>query len=168
MHKQQKTSAMKTKNLYERKKNKKVNYLISVLLIGFLFLFSCNRTNNSDPDLPPPPQPEIGITEPATKDVVEIMPEFPGGDTALVKYILDNTKYPPDAKEKSIQGQVVIRFCISAEGAISQISVLKGVDPALDAEAIRVVSTLPAFKPGMDGGKKVPVWYMLPITFSLK
>ena len=100
--------------------------------------------------------------------VVEEMPMFPGGDAALLKYIAENTHYPEVAKENNIQGRVIIRFCVTAKGGVSQISVLKGVAPELDAEAIRVVKTLPAFKPGRQGGKAVPVWYMVPITFTLK
>jgi periplasmic protein TonB len=100
--------------------------------------------------------------------VVEEMPMFPGGDAALLKYIGEHTTYPDVAKENNIQGRVIVRFCVTAKGGVSQVSVLKGVDPELDAEAIRVVNTLPAFKPGKQGGKPVPVWYMVPITYTLK
>jgi protein TonB len=100
--------------------------------------------------------------------VVEEMPMFPGGDPALLKYIAENTVYPEIAKENNIQGRVIVRFCVTAKGGVSQVSVLKGVDPELDKEAIRVVTTLPPFKPGKQGGKPVPVWYMVPITFTLK
>lgn len=100
--------------------------------------------------------------------VVEEMPSFPGGDAALLKYIGEHTNYPEVAKENNIQGRVIVRFCVTAKGGVSQVSVLKGVDPELDKEAMRVVTTLPAFKPGKQGGKPVPVWYMVPITFTLK
>jgi len=100
--------------------------------------------------------------------IVEEMPAFPGGDTELLKYIAANTVYPEVAKENNIQGKVIIRFCVTSKGGVSQVSVLKGVDPELDKEAIRVVNTLPTFKPGKQGGKPVPVWYMVPITFTLK
>jgi protein TonB len=100
--------------------------------------------------------------------VVEEMPMFPGGDAELLKYIGANTVYPDIAKENNIQGRVIVRFCVTAKGGVSQVSILKGVDPELDKEAIRVVNTLPAFKPGKQGGKPVPVWYMVPITFTLK
>ncbi len=100
--------------------------------------------------------------------VVEEMPSFPGGDAALLKWIGEHTNYPEVAKENNIQGRVIVRFCVTAKGGVSQVSVLKGVDPELDKEAIRVVQTLPAFKPGKQGGKPVPVWYMVPITFTLK
>jgi protein TonB len=107
-------------------------------------------------------------TEATVFVVVEEMPMFPGGDTELLKYISEHTNYPEVAKENNIQGKVIIRFCVTSKGGVSQVSVLKGVDPELDAEAIRVVNTLPAFKPGKQGGKPVPVWYMVPITFTLK
>ena len=100
--------------------------------------------------------------------VVEEMPMFPGGDTELLKYIGANTVYPEVAKENNIQGRVIVRFCVTSKGGVSQVSILKGVDPELDKEAIRVVNTLPTFKPGKQGGKPVPVWYMVPITFTLK
>jgi protein TonB len=100
--------------------------------------------------------------------VVEEMPMFPGGDSELLKFIAEHTNYPEIAKENNIQGRVIIRFCVTSKGGVSQVSILKGVDPELDAEAIRVVNTLPVFKPGKQGGKPVPVWYMVPITFTLK
>ncbi|MGD0755621.1 MAG: energy transducer TonB, partial [Bacteroidales bacterium] len=71
-------------------------------------------------------------------------------------------------KENNIQGKVIVRFCVTAKGGVNQVSVLKGVDPELDKEAMRVVTTLPPFKPGKQGGKPVPVWYMVPIAFTLK
>jgi TonB family protein len=99
---------------------------------------------------------------------VEEMPLFPGGDIELLKYIGENTKYPESAAQQNIQGKVIVRFCVTPKGGISMISVLSGVSPELDAEAIRVVKSLPSFKPGMQSGKPVPVWYMVPINFTLK
>jgi protein TonB len=106
--------------------------------------------------------------EPEPFVVVEEMPMFPGGDKALLDYIGEHTQYPEIAKENNIQGKVIVRFCVTPKGGVSQVSVLKGVDPELDKEAIRVVNTLPTFKPGKQGGKPVPVWYMVPISFTLK
>jgi len=106
--------------------------------------------------------------EPEPFVVVEEMPMFPGGEPALMKYIGEHTQYPEIAKENNIQGKVIVRFCVTPKGGVSQVSVLKGVDPELDKEAMRVVTTLPAFKPGKQGGKPVPVWYMVPIAFTLK
>jgi protein TonB len=106
--------------------------------------------------------------EPEPFVVVEEMPMFPGGDIELLRYINEHTNYPDIAKENNIQGRVIVRFCVTSKGLVNQVSVLKGVDPELDAEAVRVVSSLPTFKPGKQGGKPVPVWYMVPITFTLK
>ena len=100
--------------------------------------------------------------------VVEEMPMFPGGDAAIQKYIGDNVVYPEVAKENNIQGRVIVKFCVTPKGGVDQVSVLKGVDPELDAEVVRVVKTLPKFKPGKQGGKPVPVWYTIPINFQLK
>ncbi|HKK40862.1 MAG TPA: energy transducer TonB [Bacteroidales bacterium] len=98
---------------------------------------------------------------------VEEDPSFPGGEAALYKYISEHINYPEVARENNIQGKIIVRFCVTPTGGISQVSVLKGVDPELDAEAIRVVKTLPPFKPGKQGGKPVPVWYVMPIRFQL-
>jgi periplasmic protein TonB len=106
--------------------------------------------------------------EPEPFVVVEEMPMFPGGDAALLSYINANTVYPEVAKENNIQGRVIVRFCVTSKGTVSQVSILKGVDPELDKEAMRVVNTLPAFKPGKQGGKAVPVWFSVPITYTLK
>jgi len=100
--------------------------------------------------------------------VVEEMPAFPGGDAALLKYLFENAVYPELAKENNIQGRVILKFCVTPTGGVSMITVLKGVDPELDKEAIRVVSTLPAFRPGKQGGKPVPVWFQAYINFQLK
>jgi protein TonB len=107
-------------------------------------------------------------TEQEPFTVVEEMPMFPGGDEALLKYVLENTIYPKLAMENNIQGRVIVRFCVTPKGGVDQISIFKGVDPELDAEAIRVVKTLPLFKPGKQGGKPVPVWFILPINYQLK
>jgi TonB family protein len=131
------------------------------------------------PPPPPPPASELNGNTRVVKEetdraeekpfvVVEEMPMFPGGDPELLKYISENTKYPDAAKNQNIQGKVIVRFCITAKGGVSLISVIKSVSPELDAEAMRVVNTLPAFQPGRQGGKAVPVWYMVPIAFTLK
>ncbi len=100
--------------------------------------------------------------------IVEEMPMFPGGISELMKYIYDHVQYPEIAKENNIQGRVTLNFCVTATGGVDRVTVLKGVDPELDAEAIRVVKSLPPFKPGKQGGKPVPVWFQLPIIFQLK
>jgi TonB family protein len=97
------------------------------------------------------------------------MAVFPGGDAGLIDFIKNNTKYPEKAKTAGTQGKVIVRFAVEPDGKVDRISILKGVDPELDMEALRVVSTMPAFeKPGIKDGKKVPVWYMVPINFRLQ
>jgi len=87
----------------------------------------------------------------------------------LVLASSENTSYPEEAKTKGIQGRVIVRFCVETDGSVNRLSVLKGVDPLLDSEALRVVGTMPKFeKAGHQGGKAVPVWYMVPITFKLE
>lgn len=98
---------------------------------------------------------------------VQEMPEFQGGEARMYKYISEQTRYPLIAYENNIQGKVFVRFCVTAEGTVEQVSILKGVDPDLDAEAMRVVKTFPPFKPGKQDGKPVPVWFIVPITFQI-
>ena len=107
------------------------------------------------------PEPEIFYR-------VEEMPMYPGGNSELLKYIAEHVIYPEVARENNIQGRVIVKFCVTSSGGIDQISILKGIDPELDAEVLRVLKTLPAFKPGLQGGKPVPVWYTAPINFKLK
>lgn len=99
---------------------------------------------------------------------VQEMPVPKGGIEGLYRYIARNTFYPPIAREYNIEGIVFVRFCVSSIGAVEQVSVLKGVSPELDAEAIRVVKTFPAFTPGKQEGKPVPVWFSCPIIFKLQ
>lgn len=99
--------------------------------------------------------------------VVEKMPMYPGGDAEMLKYISNNAKYPEAAKADKAEGRVIVRFMVTAYGNAEEVSVLKGVHPLLDAEAVRVVSTLSGFEPGMQGGKPVNVWYMVPINFVM-
>lgn len=100
--------------------------------------------------------------------VVEEMPMFPGGDAELLKYIGANTIYPEVAKKNNIQGRVIVRFCVTSKGSVSKVNILKGVNPELDKEAIRVVNTLPAFKPGKQNGMPVDVDYMVPVEFKIQ
>ncbi len=131
-------------------------------------LSSESKSELRAPPPPPPPPTQSSESEEVPFVVVEEMPMFPGGDRALLDYISENTIYPEASKAQNIQGRVIIRFCVTAKGGVSLVSVIKGVAPELDAEAVRVVKTLPTFNPGKQGGKPVPVWYMVPITFTLK
>jgi len=100
--------------------------------------------------------------------IVEDMPEFPGGDLALRKYIATNVKYPVIAQENGIQGKVYVTFVVSKTGKVTNASIARGVDPSLDKEAIRVVNSLPTWKPGKQRGKPVNVSYTVPINFQLQ
>ena len=101
-------------------------------------------------------------------EVVEQMPEFPdGGMAGLMEYFKKNLRYPEEAKKAGMQGRVVVQFLINKNGAISDASVLRSVDPALDAEAVRLVNSMPKWKPGMQKGKAVTVKYTVPVLFKL-
>ena len=99
--------------------------------------------------------------------IVDKMPEFPGGEKALLNYISENIVYPQSAKDKNISGRVFVSFVIEKDGSVSDVKVMRGIDKECDAEAIRVVKAMPKWKPGMDDGKPVKVSYMLPVNFKL-
>ncbi|MDR1882210.1 MAG: M56 family metallopeptidase [Prevotella sp.] len=98
---------------------------------------------------------------------VEQMPSFPGGETALYKFIYDNLKYPPAAQESGIQGRVILCFVVKSTGKISDVEIIRGVDPEMDREAVRVVQAMPAWTPGKQNGKAVDVYFTLPVVFKL-
>lgn len=99
--------------------------------------------------------------------VVEHMPEYPGGVNACVNFIKENLRYPAEAAAKGIQGRVIVQVVVTDEGAIENAKIVRSVDPALDAEAIRVIKLMPKWKPGIHQGKAVSVKYTLPVTFDL-
>ena len=109
--------------------------------------------------------------EPVKEEIftaVEQMPQFPGGEGELLKYISTHIKYPTMAAENNIQGRVVVKFVVQKDGKVGEVVVLRGKDPDLDKEAVRVVKTLPNFIPGKMNGQAVSVWYTLPINFKLQ
>ena len=99
--------------------------------------------------------------------VVENMPEFPGGDLGLMKFIQKNVRYPAIAKEYNITGKVYVSFIVDKQGNVTNVKIVRGVDKNLDAEAKRVVSSLPKYKPGKQRGKPVRVMFTIPINFTL-
>ncbi|MDR0824186.1 MAG: energy transducer TonB, partial [Prevotella sp.] len=99
---------------------------------------------------------------------VEQMPSFPGGEAEMQRFLGNNVKYPVAAQAAGIQGRVVVRFIVGATGEISDVRVIRGVDPELDKEAVRVIKAMPKWKPGKQGGKAVNVYFTLPISFRLK
>ena len=101
--------------------------------------------------------------------VVEKMPEFPGGQQALFKYLSENVKYPVIAQENGIQGRVICQFVVNRDGSIVDVEVVRsGGDPSLDKEAIRVIKSMPKWKPGKQRGKAVRVKYTVPVNFKLQ
>ena len=126
-----------------------------------------NNTTISSNDL------KVKITFPTEdKDSVynqpEVMPEFPGGMDAMMKYLSENIKYPEQAKEKNTQGRVLVTFVVEKNGSISNVKVVKGIGNGCDEEAVRVISAMPKWKPGMQNGKKVRVSFAIPISFKLQ
>ena len=99
---------------------------------------------------------------------VEQMPQFPGGEAELMKYVANHITYPTMAAENNIQGRVVVKFVVKKDGSVGEVQVLRGKDPDLDKEAVRVVRTLPKFIPGKMNGQAVSVWFTLPINFKLQ
>ena len=101
-------------------------------------------------------------------DVVEQMPEFPGGMEALFKYMAENMKYPEDAKKQQVEGRVLVQFIVETDGSVSNTEVLMRVFPSLDAEAVRVISGMPKWIPGKQNGKVVRVEYTIPVSCRFK
>lgn len=116
----------------------------------------------------PPEDEDEGIVEAEIFTVVESMPEFPGGMGELMRYLATNIKYPPLAKESGIQGRVFINFVVEPNGSISNVKVLRGIGGGCDEEAVRVVESMPNWKPGKQRGKNVRVSYNLPVKFTLQ
>ncbi|MBQ3363689.1 MAG: energy transducer TonB [Muribaculaceae bacterium] len=99
---------------------------------------------------------------------VEQMPQFPGGEAALMKYLQSHINYPPMAAENNVQGRVVVQFVVDKTGKVGEVKVVRSVDKDLDKEAVRVCKSLPKFTPGRQNGQAVSVWYTLPVTFKLQ
>ncbi len=99
---------------------------------------------------------------------VEQMPQFPGGEAALMKYLQSHINYPPMAVENGVQGRVVVQFVVDKTGKVGEVVVVRNVDKDLDKEAVRVCKSLPKFTPGRQNGQAVAVWYTLPVTFKLQ
>ena len=108
------------------------------------------------------PEPEQVFT------AVEQMPQFPGGDVALMKYLNENINYPQVAMENGVQGRVIVQFVVTKNGTIGEVKIIRSVDRDLDKEAVRLCKSLPKFIPGKMNGQAVNVWYTLPITFKLQ
>lgn len=103
-----------------------------------------------------------------TFDVVENMPQFPGGPSKLFEFLAQNVNYPTEAEKANIQGRVIATFVVEKDGSISNAKVVKSIDPSLDAEALRVINAMPNWLPGKQNGKEVRVKYTVPISFHLQ
>lgn len=135
------------------------------LLLCFVLLFAVSAVNANA---------SVGdeqsylITEDLVFEIVDEMPCYPGGQKALFQYITDNIKYPPIAKEQGIQGRVNLRFVVKTDGSVGEVEVLRGIHPALDEEAVRLIKSLPyKFTPGKKKGTPVNVLFIMPISFKL-
>jgi len=117
------------------------------------FRLDGNKAKNSDTDV---------------HDVVEVMPEFPGGEKTMISYISKNISYPKDARKEGKQGSVYLSFIVEKDGSISNVEILRGVFPSIDKEATRVIENMPKWTPGMNKGQAVRVAYRLPIKFALQ
>ena len=120
---------------------------------------------------------EVVVEQPAEKPKeaavqvfhsVEQMPQFPGGEEALLRYLSSHINYPPMAAENGVQGRVTVQFVVDKTGRVGEVKIVRSVDKELDKEAVRVCKSLPKFTPGRQNGQAVAVWYTLPVTFKLQ
>ena len=112
----------------------------------------------------------LKVTEPDENSifqVVELLPEFPGGMAELMKYLQKNLRYPQICKEQGVQGRVIVQFVVNTDSTITDVNVIKSVNPHLDEEAVRVVKAMPKWNPGKQRGELVRVRFTLPVTFRL-
>ena len=112
-------------------------------------------------------QQETTTTAEKVFDVVDEMPSFPGGQGAMMEFLSKNIKYPIEAEENGIQGRVLVKIVVKKDGMIDSPTVVKGVDPLLNKEAIRVVKTMPKWIPGKQKGEPVNVSFTVPVTFRI-
>jgi protein TonB len=127
-----------------------------------------NKFTAIDPTVLSASPKEIAKEEETIFVAAEEMPEFPGGTAALVKFLSLNIKYPAVAAETGIKGKVIVNFVVNKDGSITGAKILRSVDASLDKEALRVVNSLPRWKPGKQGGKPVRVAFSVPINFTLQ
>lgn len=133
------------------RKNVSLKVALMMLVLLFSFMTSTAQTKKND----------------MVFDVVEVMPQYPGGQIAMLKYIMENMKYPKQAMKEGIQGRVAVRFIVEKDGSISNVKPILSVHPLLNKEAVRVVKSMPKWTPGKQNGKPVRVRFNLPIMFKL-
>lgn len=149
----------------------RLNYLVTVPLLGAMFFMSTLAFSKTYGWINIAPAKTVAAINIKKKDTVystvETLPEFPGGMDALLKYIAKNTKYPQNAVKNKIEGKVIVNFIIEKDGSVTNVKPYRKVSPDLDQEAVRVVSSLPKWKPGSQAGKPVRTAYTMPIAFKL-
>lgn len=133
------------------RKNVSLKVALTMLVLLFSFTTSTAQTKKND----------------MVFDVVEVMPQYPGGQIAMLKYIMENMKYPEQAMKEGIQGRVAVRFIVEKDGSISDVKPILSVHPLLNKEAVRVVKSMPKWSPGKQHGKPVRVQLIVPIMFKL-
>lgn len=152
-------------------------YLMFIPVTALLILFSnCTNTGKEESTeekaevkyIPTEVKPDTVDIANAVFDMVEEMPEFKGGNKALMDYLAANLQYPKGAETKGTQGRVIVQFIVNTDGSIDNAKVLRSVDPELDAEALRVINGMPKWKPGTQKGEPVRVKYTVPVVFRLK
>lgn len=135
------------------KTRKNVSLKVALMMFVLLFSFMTSTAQTKKNDM--------------VFDVVEVMPQFPGGQIAMLKYIMENMKYPEQAMKEGIQGRVAVRFIVEKDGSISDVKPILSVHPLLNKEAVRVVKSMPKWSPGKQNGKPVRVRFNLPVMFKL-
>ena len=136
------------------KTRKNVSLKVALMMLVLLFSFMTSTAETKKNNM--------------VYDVVEVMPQYPGGQTAMLKYIMENIKYPKQAMKEGIQGRVTVSFIVEKDGRVSNVRLLRSVQSALDKEAVRVVKSMPKWTPGKQNGKPVRVRFNLPVMFKLK
>ena len=135
------------------KTRKNVSLKVALMMLVLLFSFTTSTAQTKKNDM--------------LFSVVEVMPQYPGGQIAMMKYIMENMKYPEQAMKKGIQGRVAVRFIVEKDGSISDVKPIHSVHTLLDKEAVRVVKSMPKWSPGKQNGKPVRVQLIVPIMFKL-
>ena len=133
------------------RKNVSLKVALMMLVLLFSFMTSTAQTKKND----------------MVFDVVEVMPQFPGGQIAMLQYLMKNMKYPEQAMKEGIQGRVAVSFIVEKDGSISDVKPVLSVHPLLNKEAVRVVKSMPKWSPGKHNGKPVRVRFNLPVMFKL-
>lgn len=135
------------------KTRKNVSLKVALMMLVLLFSFTTSTAQTKKNDM--------------VFDVVEVMPQYPGGQIAMLKYIMENIKYPEQAMKEGIQGRVTVSFIVEKDGSISNVRPVLSVHPLLDKEAVRVVKSMPKWSPGKQNGKPVRVRFNVPVMFKL-